>query len=638
MITAQGGGTTSVSSVNAPPTASSEYLLHPADRCHRTPSWIFALASLAIALIACVSTSARAEFPKIDPDAIVAVDGSGQYTSLQEAISAAPMNTDPGAPPWIIFVKRGRYKERIYVQRERGNLHVVGEDAENTLIVYDLNAGMAGPDGKPIGTFRTPTVQIDGDGMIWENVTIANAAGPVGQALALRADGDQLVFRHCRFLGWQDTLLLNRGRHYFADCYVEGHVDFIFGAATAYFDRCEIRVLRDGYITAASTPKDQPYGFVFADCKITGAPGVKAFLGRPWRDFAKTIFLRTQMDEVVRPEGWDNWKKTLAERTSFYAEAATTGSGASPSTRVSWAKPLTPQAMAAITPATVLGGNDAWDAASVPRRIESQMIRDVVYREVDGAKVLLDASVPTGKGPYPVAILVHGGGWTRGDKNGLDEPTKGADITPWFGPLTAAKFTWFSINYRHAPQHRWPACFDDVQAAIRWVKAHAAEYKGDPKRIALFGHSAGGQLVCLAATLADETTRVQAVVGFAPVTDFEQELPVRGGLSPSLQALHNRPKEVTPEALKILQETSPITHVKHGLPPFLLLHGDADKTVPYQQSLNFQAHLRANKVPCELITIKGAPHGLLTWSNFSPDYADRMMAWLQKTLAPPAVR
>jgi pectinesterase len=209
------------------------------------------------------------------PDFTVATDGTGKFASLQEAISAAPMKTDPAAPAWIIFVKPGIYHERIYVQRERGNIRVVGEDAAKTIITFDLNANLPGPDGKPIGTFRTPTVQIDGDGMIWENITIANSAGPVGQALALRADGDRLVFRHCRFLGWQDTVLVNRGRHYFEDCYIEGHVDFIFGAATAYFNRCHIHALRNGYLTAASTPKDQLYGYVFADCEITGADGVK---------------------------------------------------------------------------------------------------------------------------------------------------------------------------------------------------------------------------------------------------------------------------------------------------------------------------------------------------------------------------
>ncbi|HVZ48054.1 MAG TPA: pectinesterase family protein [Gemmatimonadaceae bacterium] len=331
--------------------------LSPSSR--RRGAWLASVAFLAATLAA----GAR-------PDAIVAADGSGDYTSLQEAISKAPLSTDSAARRWEILVKPGTYRERIYVQRERGRIHVRGEDVEKTVVVYGQHAGLLGPDGKPIGTFRTPTVQIDGDGMIWENVTLANSAGEPGprpdgpavvQALALRADGDRLVFRHCRFLGWQDTILVNRGRHYFEDCYIEGHVDFIFGAAAAYFNRCHIHVLKNGYITAASTPKDALYGFVFADCRITGAPGAKTYLGRPWRDYARTIFLRTEMSEAVRPEGWHNWNKPQAEQTTFYAESGSTGPGASPATRVPWAKALPADAAAALAPAKVLGGADGWD-------------------------------------------------------------------------------------------------------------------------------------------------------------------------------------------------------------------------------------------------------------------------------------
>jgi pectinesterase len=300
-------------------------------------------------------------------DVIVAADGSGQYTSLQEAISAAPMRTDATQPRWIIRVKPGTYRERIYVQRERGHIHVLGDDAATTVVAYDLNANLPGPDGKPIGTFRTPTVQIDGDGMIWENITLANTAGPVGQALALRADGDRLEFRRVRFLGWQDTILVNRGRHYFEDCYIEGHVDFIFGAATAWFERCHIRVLRDGYVTAASTPQGTAHGYVFNRCRITGAEGAKTYLGRPWRNFAKTVFLHTELSANVRPEGWHNWNKPDAEKTTFYAEFGSTGPGASAATRVQWAHTLTAEQAAAYTPAAVLGGADGWNpAASAP--------------------------------------------------------------------------------------------------------------------------------------------------------------------------------------------------------------------------------------------------------------------------------
>ena len=299
----------------------------------------------------------------VAPDAVVAPDGSGQYSSVQEAISAAPMRTGKDDPRWTIFVKAGTYRERIYVQRERGNLAVVGEDAAKTIITYDLHAALPGPDGKPIGTFRTPTVQIDGDGMLWENLTLANSAGPVGQALALRVDGDRVVFRNCRFLGWQDTVLVNRGRHYFSGCYIEGHVDFIFGAATAYFDHCHIHCLQDGFITAASTPEGQPFGFVFADCQLTGAAGVKTYLGRPWRNFAKTVFLRTEMSGVIRAEGWQNWNKPDAEKTAEYGEFASTGPGAAPKARVAWAKSLSAAEAAELTPLKVLGGSDDWNPA-----------------------------------------------------------------------------------------------------------------------------------------------------------------------------------------------------------------------------------------------------------------------------------
>ncbi len=305
-----------------------------------------------------LAVGARAAPP---PDAVVAPDGSGQFTSLQEAISAAPMRTDPDAPRWVILVRPGTYRERIYVQRERGHLLIRGEDAARTIITFDLHAALPGPDGRPIGTFRTPTVQIDGDGMIWENITIANSAGPVGQAVALRTDGDRLVFRHCRFLGWQDTMLLNRGRAYFDDCDVEGHVDFIFGGATAFFDHCRIHCRRDGYITAASTPKGQRHGFVFADGAVTAAAGVKTYLGRPWRDFAQTVFLRTAMAAAVRPEGWHNWDKPGAERTAFYAEFASTGPGANAAARVAWAHPLDADQAAALTPSGVLAGDDGWN-------------------------------------------------------------------------------------------------------------------------------------------------------------------------------------------------------------------------------------------------------------------------------------
>jgi pectinesterase len=293
------------------------------------------------------------------PDVIVAADGTGQHTSVQDAISAAPQR-DPRGPPWVILVKAGTYRERIYVQRERGNLLLQGEGADRTEIVFNLHAGLPGPDGKPIGTFRTPTLQIDGDGFEMRDLAVRNDAGPVGQALALRADGDRLVFRRCRFLGWQDTVLANRGRHYFEEAYIEGHVDFIFGGATAYFRNCRIHVLKDGYLTAASTPPDQAHGFVFDRCVVTAEPGVKAYLGRPWRIHAATVFLHTEFPDAIRPEGWHDWNKPEAHATVRYGEIGNTGAGSSLEARPAWVRRLTNAEAAALTPAAVLAGPDGW--------------------------------------------------------------------------------------------------------------------------------------------------------------------------------------------------------------------------------------------------------------------------------------
>lgn len=298
-------------------------------------------------------------------DAVVAADGFGQYTNVQAAIDAAPQLSQAGRH-WTILVKPGHYRELVYVQREKRFISLIGESATNTVITYDLRASQPGSDGKPIGTFRTPTVQIDADDFTVENLTLENSAGRVGQALALRVDGDRAVFRDCRFLGFQDTILLNRGRQFFDHCYIAGATDFIFGGATAYFDSCEIHCVADGYLTAASTPDAQPFGFVFSHCRITGErPEIKTYLGRPWRPFASTIFLDTEMSANIRPVGWNNWNKPDAEKTSRYSEFGSTGPGANPTARVAWAKPLTDADAAALTVSKVLGGSDGWNPLGV---------------------------------------------------------------------------------------------------------------------------------------------------------------------------------------------------------------------------------------------------------------------------------
>ncbi len=318
------------------------------------------LVTVAIAWCACHPRELGTSEIPLHYDAVVAADGSGQFTSVQQAIMAAPHSATP-SKPWVILVKPGVYRELVYVQRERGCIRLVGTAPKETVITYDLHAKMTGLDGKEIGTFRTPTMVIDGDHFVAENLTIENTAGPVAQAVALRVDGDRVVLRNCRLLGWQDTVFLNRGRVYFKDCYITGHVDFIFGGGTAFFERCHIHCRGDGYITAASTPAEQPFGFVFSNCTITGEPGIRTYLGRPWRKYAAVTFLQTAMSEVVRPEGWHDWGKPESRETARFAEWRCSGPGAQPERRVPWARQLSDTQARRYTPERVLAGNDGWN-------------------------------------------------------------------------------------------------------------------------------------------------------------------------------------------------------------------------------------------------------------------------------------
>lgn len=314
--------------------------------------------------VLCALAAVLHQNPAADASAVVAADGSGQYRTVQDAINAAPQNTSADRR-WVIFVKAGIYHELLYVQREKRFVALVGEDPARTVITYALKASDIGADGKAIGTFRTPTAYIDADDFSAENLTFENAAGPYGQALAIRVDGDRVVFRNCRFLGWQDTILLDRGRQYFEDSLITGHVDFIFGGATAYFDRCRLHAWRSGYLTAASTPQNAPYGFVFVHGSIAGEPDAKTYLGRPWRAYAQVTFIETNMSAIVRPEGWNNWDQPERERTARYEEFGSTGDGGRTADRVRWARIMTAADAAKVTVESVVGGADQWD----PRRV-----------------------------------------------------------------------------------------------------------------------------------------------------------------------------------------------------------------------------------------------------------------------------
>lgn len=286
-------------------------------------------------------------------DFVVARDGSGNFTSIQKAIDACKAFPDMRV---TIFVKNGIYKEKLQVPSCNTQLSIIGESVEKTIISFDdyfdkINRGRN-------STFYTSTLLVQANDFTLENITVENSSGPVGQAVALHIEGDQCVFRNCRFLGFQDTVYAagRFSRMFFKNCYIEGTTDFIFGEAIALFEKCTIHCKGDSYVTAASTPQGKPFGFVFQDCKLKAADGVKkVYLGRPWRIYAKVAFVNCEMGSFIKPEGWHNWDKPTAEKTSFFAEYNNTGPGASVFQRVTWSHQLTDDEVATFTPENILG-------------------------------------------------------------------------------------------------------------------------------------------------------------------------------------------------------------------------------------------------------------------------------------------
>lgn len=288
-------------------------------------------------------------------DFIVATDGSGDFKTVQEAINAVP---DFRKNRTTIFIKNGVYKEKLILPASKTNVTFIGENAENTILTFDDFASKRNRFGEEMGTTGSTSFYIFGDGFTAENITFENSAGPVGQAVAVRIDGDGVAFKNCRFLGFQDTLYPHgeKSRQYYKNCHIEGTVDFIFGWSTAVFDECTIFCKNGGYITAPSTNENTEFGFVFMHCKITGdAPKNSFYLGRPWRPYGKSVFLNCELGNQIKPEGWDNWGKTENEKTAFFAEYNNSGSGANQQSRASWSHQLTNEQTKKYTIENILG-------------------------------------------------------------------------------------------------------------------------------------------------------------------------------------------------------------------------------------------------------------------------------------------
>ncbi|MES2649682.1 MAG: pectinesterase family protein [Bacteroidota bacterium] len=274
-------------------------------------------------------------------DFVVAADGTGDFKTVQDAINAVP---DYRKKETTIFIKNGTYKEKLVLAESKSLVTFVGESVDRTIITYDDYNQKKNIFGEDKGTSGSAGFYIYGPGFSAENITFSNTAGPVGQAVAVSVAGDKARFKNCRFLGFQDTLYTygRESRQYYNHCYIEGTVDFIFGSSTAVFDSCTLFGKRAGFYTAASTPQYKKFGYVFLDCKITGdAPDTSFYLGRPWRPYAKTVFIRCQLDRQVKAAGWNNWSNPLNEKTAFYAEYNNVGIAANTNNRVPWSYQLT---------------------------------------------------------------------------------------------------------------------------------------------------------------------------------------------------------------------------------------------------------------------------------------------------------
>ena len=287
---------------------------------------------------------------------VVSRDGTGNFRTLQEAIESARAFMDYTV---TIYVKNGVYKEKVIVPSWVENIDIIGEDRDKTIITYDDHANI-----NKMGTFRTYTVKVEGSDITFKNLTIENNAAQLGQAVALHTEGDRLKFINCRILGNQDTIYTGAKftRLYFKDCYIDGTTDFIFGPSTALFEDCIIHSKRNSYVTAASTPKEAKYGYVFKHCKLTAEPGVdKVYLGRPWRPYAYTLFIECELGKHIVLAGWHNWGKQSNEETTRYMEYKNTGEGANASERGAWSKQLTKKEAEAVTVDAIFRTQSDWN-------------------------------------------------------------------------------------------------------------------------------------------------------------------------------------------------------------------------------------------------------------------------------------
>jgi pectinesterase len=588
----------------------------------------------------------------------VAKDGTGEYSSIQDAIDA--MRVYPLAPV-TLYIKNGVYNEKIEVPATNVDVTFIGENVDSTIIVWNDFSGK----GKHT-TFTSYTAKISGNRFRAENITFSNSAGPVGQAVALHVDADKAVFKNCKFFGNQDTIFTGgeEARQYFVDCYLEGTTDFIFGPATALFQNCSIRAKSNSYITAASTSKGKQYGYVFSNCKITADSAVnKLYLGRPWRANAKTVFLNCALPKVIVPAGWDNWSNPENEKTVFYAEYKSKGEGAAPDKRVKWSKQLTDKQAQWYSPAAVFSFNIKLEGVSgsywmmdkavkqfdysvfkLPKRDiinlynvipnnkpvsdkETAVTKDNVTRISKISNPTLTVFKPT-KPNGKAVIICPGGGYAilAFDKEGtrVAEELNKWGITAF---VLKNRLPDDSINI-----DRSLAPLQDAQQAIRYVRNNAKDLGVNKNQIGIMGFSAGGHLASTAAThfnfRADATNidtvsvRPDFAVLIYPVISFDSTITHKGsrnnliGSSPT--------KEKTDFFSNDLQVTV-------NTQPSFLVHAGDDAAVPVENSLRYYQACIKNKVPVELHLYPKGGHGFGMNNKTTDDnWLERLRNWLNK--------
>lgn len=603
------------------------------------------LFTVLISLLSVLSVFGKAKY-----DIVVDLNGTGNFTNIQEAVNSV-RDFKPGDET-VIFIKKGIYKEKLVLPANKHNIKLLGEDMDETVISYNDYAGL-----NNMGTFRSYTFIIAGNDITLENLTVENTAGEVGQAVAIHTEGDRIIFRNCRFLGNQDTVYTGRegARLYFQNCYIEGTTDFIFGPSTAWFEACTIHCKRDSYITAASTPKKYPYGYIFNNCKVTTAEGVKSvYLGRPWREYAMTLFMNTELPQAIHPAGWHNWGKESNEETARYQEYNNYGPGADTTSRVKWSRQLTaeeakkyeiPRDTSFTIPQTYVKERKARSYIEVanPQVAGITAQEGVVYSTIKdlpvGIRELhMNIYRPEGKEILPALLMVHGGGWNSGDLT-LQ--------VPMAKQIASKGYVTVPVEYRLIPEAVYPAGVNDLKDAVRWLRANAEEFGIDPNRIAISGCSAGGQLANLIGTTNgmknyedircnyEVSSDIQAVINIDGISDFTtSESTDRARIAKEsckqapidavwLGGTYEDRRDIWIEASPIYHvnpKSAPICFINSSIPRF---HGGRDEQIAKMDKLGIYS---------EVHTFDDTPHPFWFFHPWFNSTTEIMVKYLDKVL------